>query len=164
VLLSHANLLHNQKSIHDRFGHNVDGTVVGWLPLYHDMGLIGNVLQSIYAEMNCVLMSPQHFLQRPIRWLQAISRFSRTTSGAPEFAFAMCANRIRDDEISGLDLSGWRVAFSGAEMVRPRSLELFARRFAVNGFQPSAFLPCYGLAEATLLVTGSRSSAGPRYA
>ncbi len=128
--------------------------MVGWLPLYHDMGLIGNVLQPLHAGGRCVLMSPVSFLQRPMRWLEAISRYRGTVSGGPNFAYELCARKASPEALAGLDLSSWRVAYDGAEPVRASTLERFAEVFAPSGFKKEAFYPCYGLAEATLFVTG----------
>ncbi|NJL28548.1 MAG: fatty acyl-AMP ligase, partial [Thermoanaerobaculia bacterium] len=154
VMVSHANLIDNERAIYNAFGMSSDAVVVGWLPLYHDMGLIGNVLQPLFAGARCVLMSPAAFLQNPRRWLEAISRFRGTTSGGPNFAYEHCVRAIAPEQRLGLDLSSWRVAFNGAEPVHAATLERFAAAFAGCGFRREAFLPCYGLAEATLFVTG----------
>ncbi len=154
-MVSHANLLHNERMIQQALGHTAQETIVaGWLPLFHDMGLIGNVLQSLYLGVNCILMPPMAFLQRPFRWLEAISRYRATTSGAPNFAYDLCARKVTEQQAASLDLSSWAVAFSGAEPVRAETLEQFANKFAPYGFRKDAFYPCYGLAEATLLVSG----------
>ena len=134
---------------------------VFWLPLFHDMGLIGGVIQTIYCGGSSTLFSPVHFLHHPIRWLQAISRTRATISGAPNFAYELCVERTSPEEHAGLDLSCWRVAFNGAETVRPETLDRFARAFAPAGFRREAFLPCYGLAEATLLVSGGPLGSPP---
>jgi acyl carrier protein len=123
------------------------------------MGLIGNVLQPIYSGSHCVLMSPAHFLQRPLRWLQAISRYKATTSGGPNFAYDLCVRKISAEQASQLDLRTWTVAFNGAEPIRPGTLQRFASHFESGGFRAEAFRPCYGLAEATLLVS---MAGGPR--
>jgi acyl-CoA synthetase (AMP-forming)/AMP-acid ligase II len=162
VMVSHANLLHNQRMIAKAFQHSEFSTVVGWLPLYHDMGLIGNVLQPLYLGARCILMSPVSFLQRPSRWLQAITRYQAHTSGGPNFAYELCAQKISAEQRAGLDLRSWKLAFNGAEPVRPDTLERFADAFKSCGFQREAFYPCYGLAEATLLVTGGRKASAPR--
>ncbi|MEA2563442.1 MAG: hypothetical protein QOH06_4946 [Acidobacteriota bacterium] len=154
VMVTHANLVHNERMIGQAFAMDEDSVVVGWLPLYHDMGLIGNVLQPLHAGARCVLMSPVAFLQRPRRWLEAIHRYRGTTSGGPNFAYELCVRKIPPAEREGLDLSSWRVAFNGAEPVRAHTLEAFAQAFAPCGFRASSFYPCYGLAEATLFVTG----------
>ncbi len=154
VAVTHAQLLANQRMIQSAFEHDDATTVVGWLPLFHDMGLIGNVLQPLYLGRPCVLMPPGAFLQRPVRWLEAISRFGATTSGAPNFAYDLCAQRIPRGAEESLDLSSWRVAYCGSETVRADTIDAFSAQFGRRGFQRRAFLPCYGLAEGTLLVTG----------
>ena len=154
VMVSHANILHNERMIQNAFDTKPGSVIVGWLPLYHDMGLIGNVLQPLFAGVPCILMSPVAFLQRPLRWLQAISRYQATTSGGPNFAYELCMRKIRPEDRSGLDLSSWRVAFNGAEPVRLETVNRFAAQFADCGFRREAFVPCYGLAEATLFVSG----------
>ena len=154
VMVSHANILHNERMIQKAFDTKPGSVIVGWLPLFHDMGLIGNVLQPLFAGVPCILMSPVAFLQRPLRWLQAISRYQATTSGGPNFAYELCMRKIRPEDRSGLDLSSWRVAFNGAEPVRLETVNRFAAQFADCGFRREAFVPCYGLAEATLLVSG----------
>ena len=154
VMVSHANILHNERMIQNAFDTTPGSVIVGWLPLYHDMGLIGNVLQPLFAGVPCILMSPVAFLQRPLRWLQAISRYQATTSGGPNFAYELCMRKIRPEDRAGLDLSSWRVAFNGAEPVRLETVNRFAAQFADCGFRRAAFVPCYGLAEATLFVSG----------
>ncbi|HXC44488.1 MAG TPA: amino acid adenylation domain-containing protein, partial [Candidatus Dormibacteraeota bacterium] len=154
VMVSHANILHNEEMIQKAFGTGPGSTIVGWLPLYHDMGLIGTVLQPLFAGVPCILMSPVAFLQRPLRWLQAIARYQATTSGGPNFAYELCMRKIRPEDRCGLDLSSWRVAFNGAEPVRLETLNRFAAQFAGCGFRREAFVPCYGLAEGTLFVSG----------
>ena len=162
VIVSHANLMHNEGLIQQAFCQSESSIIVGWLPLYHDMGLIGNVLQTLFVGARCVLMSPAAFLQSPFRWLQAISYFKATTSGGPNFAYDLCARKVNDEQRAQLDLSSWKVAFNGAEPIRPGSLERFAKAFASCGFRPEAFHPCYGLAEATLFVTGKAADGRPR--
>jgi amino acid adenylation domain-containing protein len=154
VMLTHGNLLANERMIQNVFKLDVDSVGVGWLPLYHDMGLIGNVLQTIYVGFHCVLMSPLDFLHRPARWLEAISRFGGTASGGPNFAYDLCVRKITDEDRARLDLKTWQLAFSGAEPVRRATLDRFADKFGDCGFRPQAFLPCFGLAEAALLVCG----------
>ncbi len=161
VRVAHRHVLANQAMIYRAFGHDADTVVVSWLPLYHDMGLIGGMLQPLYAGGRCVLMAPVAFLRRPVRWLRAIHHFGGTTSGGPDFAYDLCRRRIPDADLEGLDLSSWRVAFNGAEPVRAGSLTAFGRRFGRCGFAQSAFLPCYGLAEATLLVSSSPADQPP---
>jgi len=161
VMVSHGNLLHNEQCIQELFQQTEHSIIVGWLPLYHDMGLIGNVLQPLYVGAACVLMSPVAFLQRPFRWLQAISNYQGTTSGGPNFAYELCHNRITAEQRATLDLSSWRVAFNGAEPIRHETLDRFATTFAECGFRRESFYPCYGLAESTLVVSGKLSGEGP---
>ena len=154
VTISHGNLLHNERMIKEAFGHTSNTTVVGWLPLFHDMGLIGNVLQPMYLGRTCILMSPADFLQKPFRWLQTISRYQATTSGGPNFAYDLCVRRTTPEQRASLDLSSWSLAFTGAEPVRAETMERFAEAMKACGFNPQAFYPCYGMAETTLFVTG----------
>ncbi|HEY0605644.1 MAG TPA: HAD-IIIC family phosphatase, partial [Herpetosiphonaceae bacterium] len=161
VMLSHANLLHNLGLMAACFEHTSDSRGVSWLPPYHDMGLIGGILQPLYSGFPVTLMSPVAFLQRPLRWLQVISRTRATTSGGPNFAYDLCARKIAPEQIADLDLSSWDVAANGAEPIRPETLERFATTFAAAGFRRSTFYPCYGLAEATLIVAGGRKRALP---
>ncbi|BAZ49866.1 AMP-dependent synthetase and ligase [Nostoc sp. NIES-4103] len=161
VMVSHQNLLHNQLLIQQGFQHTQETIVVGWLPLYHDMGLIGNVLQPMYMGVPCILMSPVAFLQRPVRWLEAISHYKATTSGGPNFAYDLCVSKIPPEQRLNLDLSTWSVAFNGAEKVRAETIEQFTNAFAECGFSQKAFYPCYGLAEATLFVCGGTKAAAP---
>ena len=160
VRVSHGNLLANERLIRHGFGIGEDDVIVSWLPLYHDMGLIGGLLQGVYSGIPVVLMAPAYFLERPVRWLDAIGRFGGTVSGGPDFAYRLCAERISAGALARLDLSGWRVAFSGSEPIRQDSLDDFAARFATCGFHASAYFACYGLAEATLFVSGGRRGEG----
>ncbi|MDY7092876.1 MAG: amino acid adenylation domain-containing protein [Acidobacteriota bacterium] len=161
VRITHGNLLANEAMMQRAFEVREDSRVVGWLPLYHDMGLIGNVLQPLYAGAETVLMAPTAFLQRPIRWLRAIHRYRAEISGGPDFAYRLCAERTTTEERRDLDLSCWRIAFDGAEPVRAATLETFSQTFAAQGFQRRAFFPCYGLAEATLFVAGPPADQTP---
>ncbi|MDB9526146.1 fatty acyl-AMP ligase [Oscillatoria sp. CS-180] len=161
VMISHGNLLHNSQLINACFGDTPDSTGVSWLPPYHDMGLIGGILQPIYVGAPTVLMSPLDFLQKPIRWLQAISKHRATTSGGPNFAYDLCVRRVTPDQLASLDLSSWRVAFNGAEPVRSETLKAFSEKFAPCGFQSAAHYPCYGMAETTLMVTGGHRDKPP---
>lgn len=154
VIVTHGNLVHNSQSISRVFGTDQDSHIVSWLPPYHDMGLVGGILQSLYIGFPATLMAPIHFLQRPLRWLQAVSRYRATISGGPNFAYELCLRKISEQDMDGLDLSHWRTAFNGAEYVRAPTIEAFARRFARCGLRADAASPCYGLAEGTLLVTG----------
>jgi acyl-CoA synthetase (AMP-forming)/AMP-acid ligase II len=162
VMISHANLLHNEQIIKMAFRHTERSVVVGWLPLYHDMGLIGNVLQPLYVGVPSILMSPLLFLQRPYKWLQAITHHRATTSGAPNFAYDLCARKVTAEQRDALDLSSWDLAFCGAEPIRPETLERFTETFGPCGFRRESFYPCYGLAEATLFVTGGEKEQQPR--
>jgi amino acid adenylation domain-containing protein len=159
VMVSHGNLLANQEAIRQSFGHTERSAVVGWLPLYHDMGLIGNILQPLYIGSTAVLMPPMAFLEKPVRWLRAVSAHGAATSGGPNFAYDLCVRKVTAEQKRGLDLSGWTLAFNGAEPVRAATLERFSEAFAGCGFRRESFFPCYGLAEATLFVTGKRLEA-----
>jgi acyl-CoA synthetase (AMP-forming)/AMP-acid ligase II len=161
VMITHGCLLHNQEMLRLAFEHTQELIGVGWMPLFHDMGLIGNVIQPIYVGAFCVLMSPMSFVLKPIRWLQAISKYQATTSGAPNFAYDLLCDRVTPEQMAQLDLSSWEVAFCGAEPVKLTTLERFSHKFAVCGFRKSAFLSCYGMAEATLMITGGKKDRFP---
>lgn len=161
VMLTHANLVHNSALIACAFEHTRSGSGVFWLPSYHDMGLIGGILQPMYVGRPNVLMSPMSFLQKPYRWLSAISRFRGTTSGGPNFAYDLCVERIPPEQRRTLDLSCWKVAFNGAEPVRAETIDRFCEAFGPCGFRREAFYPCYGLAEATLIVSGGMAEQPP---
>ncbi|UQX12211.1 fatty acyl-AMP ligase [Candidatus Mycobacterium methanotrophicum] len=159
VMVTHANLIANEVMIRDAFGHGPSTVVLGWLPFQHDMGLIGNVLQPAFAGFECVIMTPLQFLKHPLRWLREVTRYRANTSGGPNFAFEMCVAAVArhgDKALAGLDLSSWNLAFVGAEPVRAATLDRFAATFAEVGFRREAFYPCYGLAEATLIVSGGQ--------
>ncbi|WP_250517959.1 non-ribosomal peptide synthetase, partial [Caballeronia sp. INDeC2] len=160
VMVTHGCLWANEIAIRERLGVSARDVFVSWLPLYHDMGLIGSMSQPVFSGIPLVLMSPQYFLERPVRWLDAISRHRGTISGGPDFSYRLCADRIGDDQLAALDLSSWRVAFSGSEPVRHATLDAFVERFASLRFDARALYPCYGLAEATLLATGVQRGAG----
>jgi len=164
VMVSHANLLHNLAQSAALARHDRNSVSVSWLPVSHDMGLIDGVLQPVFSGYRAYLMAPAAFLQRPSRWLQAISRYGATHSGGPNFAYDLCVRRIPENERDALDLSTWRIAFNGSEPVRRPTLETFHRRFASCGFRWDAFRPAYGLAESTLLVTSSVHGDPPRFA
>jgi amino acid adenylation domain-containing protein len=153
VMVSQGNLLHNEELIKNACEHDGDTPCVSWLPLYHDLGLIGNMIQSTYVGTPCTLMSPVSFLQSPIRWLRAISKYGGHTSGGPNFAYELCNFKIAPEQREGLDLSSWRVAFNGAEPVRQETLKRFAKIYEPYGFRREALYPCYGLAETTLIVS-----------
>ncbi|MCF5721436.1 non-ribosomal peptide synthetase [Pseudomonas syringae] len=162
VQVSHGNLVANEVLIRRGFGIdlNPDDVIVSWLPLYHDMGLIGGLLQPIFSGVPCVLMSPAYFLGRPLRWLEAISEYGGTISGGPDFAYRLCSERVSESALERLDLSKWRVAYSGSEPIRLDTLERFAEKFAACGFTPDNFFASYGLAEATLFVAGGTRGHG----
>ncbi|WP_171074144.1 non-ribosomal peptide synthetase [Nonomuraea basaltis] len=155
VMLTHGNLLHNSRLIHDFFGTTADSRGMSWLPPYHDMGLIGGLLQPLFAGFPVWLMSPLDFLRQPLSWLEVLSRREVTVSGGPNFAYDLCVRKTTPRQRQELDLSSWRVAFNGAEPVRRSTLERFAEAFAPAGFTTESFFPCYGLAEATLIVSGN---------
>lgn len=154
VMISHGNLLHNSAYIHRLYALNPKGITVTWLPAYHDMGLTNGIIQPVYAGRPCYLMPAVSFLMRPVRWLQAISRYQATISGGPNFAYEMCTRVITPEQRETLDLGSWDVAYNGAEPIRAETLKRFAATFASCGFRSRAFHPSYGLAEATLLVSG----------
>jgi acyl-CoA synthetase (AMP-forming)/AMP-acid ligase II/acyl carrier protein len=160
VMLTHGNLLHNGALIYHHVGITPRCRGLSWLPLYHDMGLIGMTIQAAYSGVQTTIMSPVAFLQRPIRWLQAIAaNGANVVTGAPNFAYDLCVRKITPEQKETLDLSNWDIAFNGAEPVRQETLERFAEAFAPCGFRWEAFRPCYGLAEATLFVTGVQKGA-----
>jgi len=161
VMVTHENIIHNQQIIQTAFGHSQKSIGVGWLPLFHDMGLIGHVIQPIYVGFPSILMPPLAFLQKPICWLKAISKYRGTTSGGPNFAYDLCVNKVQPEELANLDLNSWDLAFNGAEPLRAETLEGFSQKFAQCGFDKSAFYPCYGMAETTLFATGGDKSQLP---
>jgi 8-amino-7-oxononanoate synthase/acyl carrier protein len=161
VMLAHRNLMHNVKIITYSFEPSREGGGVTWLPTYHDMGLVGGVLNPVFIGRPIAHMSPMSFLTKPIRWLRAITKYRATISGGPNFAYELCNEKITDEECEGLDLRTWDMAFNGAEPIRPETLTKFTERFAPYGFQPEAFYPCYGMAETTLIVTGGRKQDRP---
>nr|MBA3754873.1 amino acid adenylation domain-containing protein [Nitrosomonas sp.] len=154
VMVSHHNLIVNARAFEEGMSISADDIFVSWLPLYHDMGLIGGLLQPLHRGVPVILMTPKFFIERPVRWLEIISHYRATVSGAPNFAFQLCAERVRNSQLLGLDLSTWRVAFSGAEPVRRDTMHAFIECFKPAGFAVGTIYPCYGLAEATLFVTG----------
>ena len=165
VVVQHAHVLDNQRVISSAFGHGQHTTVVGWLPHYHDMGLIGNILQPLFLGRPCHLMSPTTFLQRPMRWLRAISEHEHVTSGGPNFAYQHCLTSISDKALAEeprLDLSSWQLAFVGAEPIRANTMREFRDRFAPFAFSRGALYPCYGLAETTLMLAGGEVGDGVR--
>lgn len=161
VMVTHGNLMHNSEYIARGFDHSPASVSLSWLPHFHDMGLLDGIIQPLYNGFPAFLMSPSTFLQQPYLWLQAISRLAVTHSGGPNFAYDLCVRSVSDAQLDALDLCSWRVAYNGAEPIRSESLERFAARFAPSGFRRSAFYPAYGLAEATLKVTGGSLSEEP---
>ncbi|MGO9134624.1 MAG: fatty acyl-AMP ligase [Methylovirgula sp.] len=160
VMVSHANLIANLEMIRVGFGNTRQSTYLSWVPLYHDMGLILNVLEAIYVGAATILMSPVSFLQRPLIWLRAISDFKAEVAGGPNFAFDHCVARFQAKQMEGVDLSAWKLAFNAAEPVRAATLARFAETLAPYGFDKRAFYPCYGMAEATVLMSGDRRGDG----
>jgi acyl-CoA synthetase (AMP-forming)/AMP-acid ligase II len=160
VMVTHDNLMQNLRAIEASFWQSTDSGSVCWLPPYHDMGLIGGILGPLYVGSCATLLSPIAFVQRPRRWLQAISRFGGAVSGGPNFAYDLCTRTVTPEQRAELDLSGWRVAFNGAEPISAGTIRRFTEHFAPCGFRAEAFKPCYGLAEATLMV--SAATATPR--
>ncbi|SES27119.1 nonribosomal peptide synthetase protein BlmVI [Lentzea xinjiangensis] len=161
VLVTHANILANEHAIQVACGNDRDANFVGWLPLFHDMGLIANVLQPLYLGSRSVLMPPEAFLRSPLAWLRAVERYSARVSGGPNFAYELCLARISERDRAELDLSGWAVAYNGAEPVRHETLRRFTEGFRSAGFAPTAHFPCYGLAEATLIVASTPATEAP---
>jgi acyl-CoA synthetase (AMP-forming)/AMP-acid ligase II len=155
VVVGHENLASNIRAIIQKFQIDEGSVLVSWLPMHHDMGLIGKVLTALYCGSQLVMMTPVHFVQKPARWLKAIARFGGTHSGGPDFAYRFCAQRIGESEAAEIDLSSWQIAFSGSEPVRAETIDRFCATFSRSGFQRASFYSCYGLAEATLFATGS---------
>jgi len=162
VMVSNANIMANLEMVRGALAADASSVTAGWLPFHHDMGLVMTVLHPVYLGAACVLSSPAAFLHRPLKWLWAIHEHRAQLATAPNFAFDLCVERFRPEAVEGLDLSSWRVAQNGAEPVRADTLERFARTFAPYGFEPSSFHPGYGLAEATLMVTGRGCENGLR--
>lgn len=160
VALTHANLMHNFVAMHEAFDIE-DAVGVQWLPPYHDMGLIGGILLPLYSGRRTVMMSPLSFMQRPLRWLMAFDRFRGTTTGSPNFGYELCIRKIKPEECDGLDLSSWKIAITGAEPVRLSTMERFVDKFSPYGFERETFTPAYGMAEATVIVTGKRYATLP---
>ena len=163
VMVSHGNLLHNSQYIKQAFELTSDSVSLSWLPSFHDMGLIDGIIQPLYTGFLGILMPPVAFLQQPIRWLQAISRYKATHCGGPNFGYELCINRTTPEQRESLDLSSWSSAYSGAEPIRRKTLERFADLFADCGFKNKFFYPCYGMAEATLMVSGGFVKDEPIY-
>lgn len=162
VVITHQNLVINESLIKKTFEIDNSSVIVGWLPFYHDMGLIGNILQPVFSGCRCILMAPIHFLQKPVRWLEAITKYKASISGGPNFSYDLCVNKILEEEIKKIDLTSWKIAFNGAERIHMSSIKRFSEKFACAGFLENAFLPCYGLAESTLLVSGYNVAEKPK--
>jgi len=160
VIVSHANVCVNVNAMARGMGCRHGDRMFSWLPLYHDMGLIGSVLMPVLCGFPVSLISPLHFLERPARWLAGIARERASVTGGPDFAYRLCTDRVRDAQLAGLDLSSLRVAFCGSEPIRQTTLDGFAERFSVHGLDPRAMYACYGLAEATLFLTGVEVGSG----
>lgn len=163
VMITHDNILHNAEYIKKSFQCDESTVSVSWLPHFHDMGLIGGILLPLYIGIPVVLMPPESFLQKPIRWLKAISKYKATHSGAPNLGYEACINKITDEEMESLDLSSWRLAYTGSETIRSETLKAFTDKFTSCGFKSNAFYPCYGMAEATLMITGADAFQQPNY-
>jgi acyl-CoA synthetase (AMP-forming)/AMP-acid ligase II len=161
VMVAHGNLIENLEMIRLALGNTARSTYVSWIPLYHDMGLILNVLQTLYLGSLCVLVAPVTFMQRPLSWLHAIHQCRAEVAGAPNFAFDLCVQRFRPDQMEGVDLSCWKLAFNAAEPIRADTIERFTETFRPYGFDPRAVHPLYGMAEATVLVSSGRRGSGP---
>ncbi len=162
VMVTHGNVLHNSEVIYQSFGHHDRTKILMWLPMFHDMGLIGGVMQPLYTGLPAMLMSPIALAQKPFLWLQALSKYQITTSGGPNFAYDLLCQKITDEQRASLDLSNWQVAFTGAEPVRAETIAKFAELYKPCGFKPEAFYPCYGMAEATLFITGGNATERPK--
>lgn len=164
VMVSHANLFANLHGISRKFEVDASYRTVFWLPPYHDMGLVGGVLHPVFGGYPVSLMSPFLFVQSPIRWLRLIAEEQATASAAPNFGYQSCVDRVSAEQCEGLDLRCWKIAICGGERVSARTMRTFAERFAPHGFDPAALYPTYGMAEATLLMTGGRKGGGFRAA
>jgi len=166
VMVSHGNLMHNEATIQSGLRSTQDSVMVSWLPLFHDMGLIGQMLHSLYMGATLCLMSPESFLRDPLRWLESIHRFRGTIAGGPNFAYELCIKKANaaPDRVAALDLSCWHTAFNGAEPVRVETLTRFAEKFAGSGFRQESLYPCYGLAECTLMISGATRQEVPTVA
>ena len=161
VMVTHGNMIHNSKVIYEGFGHSDQSQGVIWLPLFHDMGLVGGVLQPLFGGFPVTLMSPIALIQKPLYWLEAVSKYGATTSGGPNFAYDLLCQKVKPQQLKNLDLSQWEVAFSGAEPIKADTLDRFVEMFGPCGFRREAFYPCYGMAETTLFVSGGLKSEPP---
>lgn len=159
VVISHRNVMSNQRMLQQAVPTHPDSVIVSWLPHFHDMGLVGVIQRAIYVGMSAVLMAPIEFIRRPVQWLRAISKYRAAISIAPNFAYDFCVERVKDESVGELDLSCWQVAFNGSEPVKAETMKRFSEKFAETGFRVDSFYPCYGLAEATVFVTSRAPSA-----
>ncbi|MHB8064812.1 MAG: AMP-binding protein, partial [Ruminiclostridium sp.] len=155
IMISHRNIIESEKATIKRFKINKNSSIVGWIPVYHSMGIINNVIHPIFADIPCALLSPEHFITNPIRWFRAISKHSATISGGPNFAFDLCINKINLEDCKGLDLSSWKIAFCGSESIRENTIKNFLTKFKTLGIKENLICPCYGLTESTLIVSAS---------
>ncbi|MDO5977225.1 non-ribosomal peptide synthetase/type I polyketide synthase, partial [Flavivirga jejuensis] len=162
VMVRHSNIVHNNKLIKNCFHHNPETIGVSWLPIYHDMGLIGNILQALYVGFEMIIMPPTAFIQKPIRWLKTISNYKATYSGGPNFAYDLCVHQIKEEDFIGLDLSSWQVAYNGSEPIRPETIDSFVTNFSSVGFKKTYLAPCYGMAETTLVVSSCAFNSIPK--
>ena len=162
VQISHANLMANMTMIRDRMGIRTGAdSTVSWLPHFHDMGLVGSYLTTLFTRNSCTCFPPEEFALRPATWLRSISTEQASICGGPDFAFRLCVDKVSEDEMDAVDLSSWRVAYVGAERIRSDTIRLFTERFSAWGFRSNSFFPCYGLGEATLMATGGPTGSGP---
>jgi acyl-CoA synthetase (AMP-forming)/AMP-acid ligase II len=164
VMVSHGNILANMQAIHHFFCLSRNDKIVSWLPIQHDMGLIGNLLYTIFCGTTEILMPPNAFLEKPLRWLQAITRYEAYAAGGPNFGFQLCIEKIAQEQLAELDLGCWQTAFNGSEPIRAATLKAFSKKFSVCGFSLQKFLPCYGMAETTLLISGKQHEKKPKIA
>ncbi|MBD1582658.1 non-ribosomal peptide synthetase/type I polyketide synthase [Pseudoalteromonas sp. S16_S37] len=162
VMVDHGNIIDNEQMMKEAFGHDENTSIVSWLPHFHDMGLIFGILHPIFIGASAALMNPTYFLQKPFRWLKLLSDTKGVTSSAPNFAYDLCVDTIKDEQLATLDLSHWRRALNGAEPVRASTLERFYKKFKTCGLKRAAISPCYGMAETTLFVTGSKLTDGAK--
>ena len=163
VMVSQDNIVTNMHAIQHSFGLSSSKNTLSWLPMQHDMGLIGQILSLLYVGSTTFFMPPASFIEKPIRWLKGISDYHIAISGGPNFAYQLCVDKIAEEELEGIDLSCWKVAFNGSEPIRANTVQAFSKKFARCGFNPAAILPCYGMAETTLLVSGKQQLLSPTY-
>ncbi|MFT5162096.1 MAG: acyl-CoA synthetase (AMP-forming)/AMP-acid ligase II, partial [Alteromonadaceae bacterium] len=160
VMVNNYNLVQNIRRIEKAFEQDQNSRIVSWLPNFHDMGLIAGFLMPVYLGAQTFLMSPTTFLNRPVIWLKAVAKYKATMSGAPNFAYDLCVDRIKDEDLKDIDLKGWKVAFCGAEPIRAETFTRFSERFSTCGFGSNSLFPCYGMAEATLFISGPGMGVG----